>query len=438
MDKHKFTDKMTGSLARILEPKPDWAFIPNKLPANWAFDPALWPLLAEAKETLGTLNGIGQTLQEPNLLLRPLLNREAIASSSIEGTFVTPQQLLLYGLDPKEAHSQRGKVAEWREVFNYGLALERGCEALKSLPVCNRVIKDMHAVLMNGVSSGLNKPGVFRQFQVHIGSNGRFVPPPPEHALKLMDDLENYVNTCDPGLDQLVRAFLVHYQFEAIHPFGDGNGRVGRALLALMIYNWLDHSKPWVYLSAFFEANKDEYIQKLFNVSARGEWTEWVEFCLRGTVMQANDSIRRCREFKRLLGKYQNLVTSPSCRTHRLIDKLFISPVVTITSAAKDFGVDYQTARRDLEKLIEVKILQEVTGHRPRLFCAPEIMSVAYDEPQEWALPKTPPVGATAPSPPSSQSPVSVQPTTWQLGPAHPLILPTDPTQQRLGSSPSP
>jgi cell filamentation protein, protein adenylyltransferase len=438
MDKHKFSEKTTGSLVQITEPKRDWAFVPNPLPAAWSFDPALWPLLVEAKETLGTLNGIGQTLKDPNLLLRPLQNREAIASSNIEGTFVTPEQLLLYGLDPKDTHAPKGRVAEWREVFNYDQALQRGCEALKTLPVCNRVIKDMHAVLMTGICRGLNKPGMFRQWQVHIGSNGRFVPPPAEHAIKLMDDLENYVNTYDPGVDQLVRAFIVHYQFEAIHPFGDGNGRVGRALLALMIYNWLDHSRPWLYLSAFFEAHKDEYIQRLFNVSARGEWLEWIEFCLRGTVMQANDSIRRCREFNRLHDEFQNRVTQPSCRTHRLIDKLFISPVVSVTSTAKEFDVDYQTARKDLEKLVEFKILRELRDHRPRSFVASEVMSVAYDEPVEWEVPKTPSLFSTEPSRPYGQSPVYVPPTTWQIAPSHPLIPQGDPVQQRLGSSPSP
>jgi Fic family protein len=438
MDKHKFTTRMTGSLAPITEPRRDWAFIPNRMPATWAFEPALSPLLLEASRSLATLNGIGQTLKDPNLLLRPLQNREAIASSNIEGTFVTPEQLLLYGLDPREPSQRNSKSSDWREVFNYGQALQHGCEALKTYPICNRVIREMHSVLMTGVATGLNKPGIFRQWQVHIGKNGRFIPPPPDHASRLIDDLENYVNTYDPTLDPLVRSFIVHYQFEAIHPFGDGNGRIGRALLALMIYNWLDHSKPWLYLSAFFETNKDEYIQRLFNVSARGEWTEWVEFCLRGTVMQANDSIRRCREFKRLQDEYQTKVSQPSCRTHRMIDKLFITPVVSITSTAKDFDVDYQTAKKDLEKLVEAEILKELKDHRPRTFYAPEIMSVAYDEPLEWELPKTPSLFSTAPALPPEQSPSSALPTTWQIGPALPSILQGDQGQQRLGSSPSP
>lgn len=154
MDKSRFTSKATGEVKRFqneLTNKSDWQFIPTELPINWEFPTNLWPLLVEAKEALGTLNGIGRTLPDPELLIRPQQTREAIQSSKIEGTVVTPQQLLLYELDPREPASPAGRVADWREVFNYTSALRRGCEMLKELPICNRIIKAMHQELMWGV-----------------------------------------------------------------------------------------------------------------------------------------------------------------------------------------------------------------------------------------------------------------------------------------------
>jgi len=414
MDRSRFTDKMTGQLVPIEQPKKDFAFIPSAMPAQWSFDGRLWPLLVEAKEALGTLNGIGQTLADPQLLLRPLQNKEAIASSNIEGTFVTPEQLLLYELDPKEPRSANDRAADWREVFNYGRALQRGCELLKSLPICNRLIKEMHSVLMQGVRGQTKGQGMFRQWQVQIGSSGRFVPPPAPEAIRLMDDLENYVNVHDPKFDPLVRAFIVHYQFEAIHPFGDGNGRVGRLLLALMIYNWLDHSHPWLYLSSYFETYKDEYMTNLFNISTCGAWSEWIEFCLRGTINQANDSIRRCREFHRLRSDFHKRVEAPSSRTHPMIDRLFISPMVTITALAKEFDVDYHTAQKDIDRLVVAGILREISESRPRSFYAQEIMRIAYDEPAQES-PANPSVSANERTQPFEQSPDDAFGTTSPL-----------------------
>ena len=154
MDRSRFTDGAPGSLRKFRNPsaqRDDWLFIPNELPPDWQFPHGLWPLLSDAKAALGTLNGIGQTLPNPELLLHPLQNREAITSSSIEGTYVTPQQLLLYQLDPIEPGSAEGQVADWREVFNYGSSLKKGCHLLTQFPICSRVICEMHKSLMSGV-----------------------------------------------------------------------------------------------------------------------------------------------------------------------------------------------------------------------------------------------------------------------------------------------
>ena len=335
--------------------------------------------LGRCKGALGTLNGIGQTLADPQLLLRPLQTREAIASSSIEGTYVTPEQLLLYELDPREPKRGDDQMADWLEVFSYSRPLQRGCEMLAELPICNRIILEMHRILMQGSREQQNLPGQFRNWQVQIGSSGRFIPSPPTHLTELMGDLEKYINSKGHHCDPLIRCFLVHYQFEAIHPFRDGNGRVGQSTPWLMIYKWLGHSMPWLYLSAFFERYKDEYIDNLFRVSTEGAWSKWIEFGLRHDS-QANDSVARCHTFHALHAQFHAKLTSPTPRTHTLIDSLFINPVVNVTTVAAKFGVAYQTARTDIDRLCEAGILMETQNSQPKSFYAPEIIRAAYIE----------------------------------------------------------
>src|SRR5262245_8416832 len=300
MDRSKFNADSPGQLVQIEKPprwsidrgqsetggsgEKDWAFIPSEFPPPWEFDVRLWPLVNDANKALAELNGIGQSLPDPELLLTPLRRREAITSSRIEGTYVAPEQLLLYELDPREPPAGNEEMADWLEVYNYGRALQHGCSMLSELPVCNRVIKEMHAVLMHGVRGRDKSPGEFRKINVQIGERvARFIPAPGLEVQRLTSNLEHYLNDDDSRFDPLVRAYLVHYQFEAIHPFLDGNGRVGRALLALMIYRWLGHSIPWLYMSAYFDYYNEEYVRRLFNVSANGEWSEWIAYCLQGT-----------------------------------------------------------------------------------------------------------------------------------------------------------
>lgn len=378
MDKSLFTEESPGEVVRLGKPFSDWAFIPEELPPAWEFDTDLWSLLADAREALGTLNGIGQTLPDPELLLRPLQGRESISSSSIEGTFVTPEQLLLFEMDPKEPVSANEQRADWMEVFNYSQALRIGCDMITTQPFSHHVIRSVHAALLSGVRGRDKSPGEYRKGQVQIGSNARFVPPPPAEIPRLMDNLIEYTNDSGDGHDPLVKSFIAHYQFEAIHPFSDGNGRIGRALISMMIYKWQGHAHPWLYLSAFFEKYKDEYIGNLFKISTRGRWKTWIEFCLRGTVSQANDAIERCNRFRALRDEYHDRVQSHTPRTHMLIEGLFKEPIVTITRTAEKLGVTYHTAKRDIEKLVACGILSELKTTRPKAFYAKELFTIAY------------------------------------------------------------
>lgn len=381
MEESHFTERATGQLVRIDTPRGrDISFIPERLPGKWEFDTRLWKLLADAKEMLGTLNGIGQTLENPRLLLQPLQSREAIASSNIEGTFVTPEQLLLFELDPSEPITESEKKADWYEVANYARALEEGVRLLDTLPLGNRLIRAMHAILMRGVRGRNKSPGEFRKLQVQIGTHGRFVPAPPNAVEDLMADLERYLNVVDERHDPLVRSFIVHYQFETIHPFSDGNGRVGRALLALAIRHWLGHAQPWLYMSAYYERNKDEYIDRMYRVSTRGEWSEWIEFCLRGSIAQAKDAIRRCHEFHRLKREFHDRVKRATPRSHKIIDGLFVRPVIQVGSIIEKYHVTYPTAKTDLDRLVESGILQVLEGVHPRAYGCPEVIAAAYSD----------------------------------------------------------
>jgi Fic family protein len=385
MDIQRFTKRKTGQLVQIphrfREDGKDWAFIPDELPAHWEFPVSLWPLLKTADSTLSKLDGIGETLPNPQLLLAPLQRREAISSSSIEGTHVTPEQLLLFELDPREARDGNDRVADWEEVFSYGAALRKGWAMLvgEDLPMCHRVITEMHKILMSGARG--KSPGQYRTQPVQIGSGHRYIAPPPSEVQRLMDNLERYANAQAGDLDPLVKAFIIHYQFEAIHPFEDGNGRIGRALIALLIQEWLGHDFPWLYMSPYYEKNGDEYVDLLFRVSAEGAWREWIEFCLNGVIAQTNDSIQRCRAFKRIKDSFTKRVQSPTPRSDKIISILFSSPVVTVTYLASEFQVSYHTARDDAQRLVDAGILAELKGIYPKSFCAPEIMDAAYGEP---------------------------------------------------------
>jgi len=385
MDESRFTSRKSGQLVPIkIQQVSESAFIPDPLPPKWEFPNSLWPKLANAKEALGRLDGIGRTLANPHLLLSPLRRLEAITSSRLEGTYATAQQLFLFELDPKEPKSKTDQVNAWKEVSNYNYALSHGDRLLKNMPFCLRLAKELHSTLLSGVRGRRSNPGEFRQHQVAIGSDRRLIPPPITHLADCLDRFERYMNSDDTRFDPLVKAFLVHYQFEAIHPFGDGNGRIGRVLLSLMIAKWCKHEMPLLYMSAFFERYKDEYIDNLFRISTEGAWEKWIDFCLTGTIRQAKDAISRCDRLNSLKETMPKRLQAGSPRTHQIIQDLFDSPYLRVRDICKRFNIVYQTARSDLDKLVEAGILRELEDLRPRTYYSPEILSIAYDSNEEF------------------------------------------------------
>lgn len=380
MDISKFTDQKTGRLVPISTPK-DYAFIPDPLPANWTFDTTLWPLLAEAKRCLGMLDGAARILPNPQLLLKPLQRVESLTSSRLEGTYATAQQVMLFEMNPKEPHAPSDQTNAWLEVSNYNRALYQGCEQLTQLPFSVRLLKNLHGTLLTGVRGGARPLGEFRTHQVHLGSNRRYVPPPHLDLPKLMGDLEKYFNTARDDFDPLVRCFLAHYQLEAIHPFSDGNGRIGRVVLSLMIYKWCEMEMPWLYLSPFFERYKDEYIDLLFKISAEGAWSKWVEFCLRGVIDQSKKAVEKCRDLLLIReDMHKRTKSDGGPRIHDIIEGLFNVPMVRICDLAREYHVRYQTAKSDVSYLIKKEILRDWPHSRIKTFYSPTIFGIAYAE----------------------------------------------------------
>jgi Fic family protein len=384
MDPKLFSEKSPGQLSEILvQGTNDWAFIPAPLPLTWEISNDVWELLAQAREELARLDGIGRVMPNYNLLLRPLQQREALTSSSLEGTYATPEQLFLFEIDPKEPKSANSPESSWQEVANYGKALNLGLQILDEQPISLNMIRQMHQQLLAGVRGANKAPGSFRPTQVHIGSDRRFIPPPPHEVTPCLYDLESAIRQ-NKTINPLIFCFMAHYQFEAIHPFLDGNGRVGRLLLSLMIYQQCNLKHPWLYLSAFFEKYKDEYIDLLFNVSKNGDWSGWIKFCLRATIEQSSDSIRRFDKLLELRSQYieQINVVGGSIRLNRLIDYLFEqSPAITVAQAIELCGSTDPTARADIERLINAGILVVSTiTKRPKIFIAPAIFKTIFED----------------------------------------------------------
>lgn len=381
MDVNRFKSNSPGRLIRVsLGVEGDFAFVPDPLPRKWSVPIELWPLLASARESLARLDGIGRTLPDPELLLRPLQSREAIRSSSLEGTYASAEELLLFELEPEQPVAANDRRNDWLEVYNYAAALRRGAELLSTLPLSLRLIREMHRVLLQGVRGRDRAPGEFRRNQVHIGSDRRYIPPPTTELHACLDDFEKFLNDAD-SIEPLIRTYMAHYQFEAIHPFIDGNGRVGRALLSLCASVWSSLSRPWLYVSPFFDRHKDEYIDALFAVSTDGDWLRWLTLCLTATIDSCNDSIARCDRLVSLRNHYHAKADLSGARSHPLIEQLFSNPILRITDVARRLAISYPTAKADVDKLVTAGILVELKNVYPKAFYAREIFGAAYSEP---------------------------------------------------------
>lgn len=354
------------------------AFFPPVTPRAIPLDARDIALLSKADRALGELSGVGKRLREPRMFIRPYLRREAVLSSRIEGTQSSLSDLLLF-----EAEGVANDPGDAREVLNYVHALERGIARLPKLPVSLRLVLEMHAILMNGVRGERNTPGRFRTTQNWIAPHGTpieramFVPPPPAALPEALDDWEKYVHE-DDETPPLIRCALMHYQFETIHPFSDGNGRLGRLLMPLFLIEKGCLSQPLLYLSAYFVERRTAYYGALSEGRRSGDLKPWIRLFLDAIAVQSVDAARRADELTKLEGEYQQRIESSRSRvTHLLVDLLFANMYVTAAMVAKKLSVTPLSARTSIVDLEKRGILEEITGRKKgRIYAATEIVRI--------------------------------------------------------------
>ena len=355
------------------------AFLPDPLPPALEWTPALTRALSDADRLIGQLAGEGGRLPNPHVLIRSFVRREAVLSSRIEGTRATLGELLA----AEAGASVERSPEDLREVANYVKALEQGVKRLNTLPLSLRLMRELHATLMAGVRGQHATPGEFRRSQNWIGppgctlANASYVPPPVEEMTACLGAWERFLH--DRSLPPLAQAALLHYQFEAVHPFLDGNGRIGRLLITLFLVEREILPTPLLYLSAFFEAARRDYYEGLRGVTDRGDWEGWLQYFLNGVARQSEDALGRAAQINQLLTVWRKKAAAETSSKAplKLVEALGTNPYLTLTSASRQLKVAFTTVQRAAEHLEKLGIVKEVSGQqRNRVYCATALLSI--------------------------------------------------------------
>lgn len=362
-----------------------WSFSPTPLPPDIDMSRELVKTLSDADRILGELAGLGRTMPNPHLLIQPFIRREAVLSSRIEGTQANITDLYTFEAEQLAFPGFHSSAEpDVKEVFNYVVALEYGLERINTLPVSLRFIGELHERLMADVRGSYATPGEFRHSQNWIGAPGctlngaTFVPPAVPEMQSALDSFEKYIHS-DCSYPPLIRIGFIHYQFEAIHPFIDGNGRIGRLLISLLLVHWNLLPLPLLYLSAFFEKNRQEYYRQLLGNSEKGDWQSWLIFFLRGVSEQARDAIQRAKQLQDLQHEWRVKLqqTRITGLVFGIVDSLFEKPVISANQTAEKFNVTHQAAMKALRRLEAMGIVREITDKkRNRLYLATDILNI--------------------------------------------------------------
>ncbi len=380
MKRTDFSNQAPGKVIRTLN---DYeAFLPNPLPPDTAWSNKLLAALSQADRSLARLAEVGKSFPVPHVVVKPFIRKEAVLSSQIEGTRTTFQELLSFEAGQLSLFRD---IEDTREVHNYVQAIDYGLERLETFPLSIRLIREIHEILMQGVRGECMTPGKVRRSQNWIGRPGatlekaRYVPPPPKEMHDCLSDLEKFIHV-DSDLPPLLRIGMIHYQFEAIHPFLDGNGRVGRLLVTFLFVAWDLLSQPLLYLSNFIDINRQEYYDRLLAVSQKGEWEAWLLFFLEGVHSQAEDASQRISRLENLRLSYREMFAKDRSRAtlETVVDYLIGSPITSITQAQEALNIgSFNMIQRNIEKLEALGIVREVTGNqRNRIYHAEEILKV--------------------------------------------------------------
>ncbi|MBG6068149.1 Fic family protein [Micromonospora ureilytica] len=371
-------------------PGDKWAFTyyrPEMIPRDLTFETDTVLLLSEADNALGHLQGLGRLIPQPELLVGPFLTREAIASSRIEGTKASLSDVL------KAAEDVSEKTDDIAEVGRYLSATRAGLQLIKELPLSVRLIKAVHEILMEGVRGEERLPGEIRHSPVWIGgstpNNAIFVPPLHDHLPELLTDWERFVNERS-RLPLLVRSALMHYQFETIHPFLDGNGRIGRLLIVLQMIAEQRLTSPLLYLSGYLETHRREYYDHLQAVRETGAIQSWIQFFCRAVKEQSEDAVARAAQLVELREKYYKQAGDDRSRVNMLIPLMFQNPFMTAKRVQSAVGGTPQGARNLLERAVEYGWLQFMgaQGRGGRLYYAATEVLEAIESPTTYERPQ--------------------------------------------------
>ncbi len=359
------------------------AFVPAPLPPGPTLElsGARQRLLERALLACGRLDGVTALLPDPDLFLYAYVRREAVLSSQIEGTQSSLSDLLLFELDEAPGVPFDDVV----EVSNYVAALEHGIARLRGgFPLSNRLLREVHGKLLASGRGADKQPGEFRRSQNWIGGtrpgNARFVPPPPQHVEDCMASLERFIHATDDGLPTLVKAALAHAQFETIHPFLDGNGRVGRLLISLMLFDAGVLGQPLLYLSFYLKQHRAEYYRLLDTVRAEGDWEAWLDFFLEGVEITAGSAVDTAH---RLLALFRDdaarvrTLGRAAANALRVFDAFRDRPLATLNALTERTGASYPTVARAVEALENLGIVREITGRkRERVFAYTHYLAI--------------------------------------------------------------
>ena len=372
----KPADNVFRSGRYIRQPTGYRAFIPNPLPPNppLHISRGTQKLLSQADLALGRLDGSVQTLPNADLFVLMYVRKEAVLSSQIEGT----QSSLSDLLDAEANVFSPGQPKDVNEVINYVRAMNHGLERLKQLPLSIRLIREIHAELLQGVRGAELTPGEIRRSQNWIGPAGctlaeaSFVPPPPQEIAAALGNMESFLHT-DTQLPALLQIGLVHAQFETIHPFLDGNGRVGRLLITFFLCERGILLQPVLYLSHYFKKNRTAYYEHLQAVHDAGAWEPWIDFFLRGIIEVSEEATATARAILAMREQHRAAVTThlerAAANGHRVLEHLYLRPIVSIPGIQKFLGTTYPAASNIIRRFVQLGILRELTGNRRnRLF----------------------------------------------------------------------
>lgn len=356
------------------------SFVPSPLPPTPPIEISedILEQLIKANSQLAILESVATRIHDVDLFVSMYVRKEALMSSQIEGTQATLEDVL----DPLIEDNTNRNVAD---VVNYIKATEYAIRRLHELPLCNRLLKETHAILMEGVRGQEKNPGEFRCSQNWIGGKGstlrnaKYIPPSPDDMTEAMSDLEKYINA-DDRLDGLIRAALIHYQFETIHPFLDGNGRIGRLLITLFLMEKKILTTPALYISYFLKKNRVEYYDRMTEVRSKGNYEQWVKFFLQAIAESANDAIAAIDELTALHDKNVDLVAGmgrASKNAMLVFRYLEANPIIEIGKTAEALGITFGTASNVVERLSSAGILEQTTtGRRNRTFAYKDYLAI--------------------------------------------------------------